>query len=943
MHRIELLAPAGSEDAFFAAIAAGADAIYFGTDRFNARERAENIKLERLPFLTQIAHAHNVRVYMTLNIVFYDDEFSQAVKLVGDALASGIDAVIVQDFGMISVLHRVFPELEIHASTQMTTHNLAQCQLLAESGVSQINLSRELSFEEIEPLAAFMQENNIVPEIFIHGAYCISYSGQCYFSGGLYGLPGNRGLCVQPCRREFRPIEQSDTPLLLAQSAGTQTLHGATIKKETNHTSNKKTHALTDGGFFTPFNLKDNCVFKDVRRLAESCGWKAGSVGKAGNIENGGAERPLCSFKIEGRIKSADYVFAVTSAWREQLDRLENGAPLPASDEKLSLSMNRGFSTGYLQSDIARKMFTSGKKDHSWRECGTVASFRADGGTLVFKRDASCKNCKNDALQQGDEIAIYEKTGSFVCNALVKEIQHSSGQSSAVIAINGKLNGKILPGQTILRIKHFLSDERLASLKKKLASDVDSLLKNVAATGVGADSLRTNSAADSRKTRTCADGVTMSLCGAGAGADSATMIDRTAEGKTAVYVRVSGKLDGLLETEWSIRGKETRKNSPDATTTDTTAYTVTVRSDTRLSEAQKRSLDSETLTEKFGRLGGTPFVLAETDCTALAQNLFLPLGELNEIRRKAVAELAAAPQADNASQAAHQADSTPQAAPQGVSQAEPQGAPQADSASQSVPQADVSHPTTISIPHPVGKQANPKNFRTITLLYSPDEYTAHTGSSIATSAYSKTENTILALEIPVLFRDEARNEYISFLNAHPDVLPYFPAILFESDFNEAVSFLSELAHSAESPNVSLEARPLRTIICENAGLLAAAHDAGFSVIPGFHLNITNSYSAAEYCSRFKCPAVIPSPETTAEQLANMTLPENTELWILPEAKDFLMQSRQCLVGRASGCKKTATDRKCLEKCSRSVKLVGKQGESIIAEKRPGFYSRLQKG
>lgn len=873
MHRIELLAPAGSEDAFFAAIAAGADAVYFGTDRFNARERAENIKLERLPFLTQIAHAHNVRVYMTLNIVFYDDEFSQAVKLVGDALASGIDAVIVQDFGMISVLHRVFPELEIHASTQMTTHNLAQCQLLAESGVSQINLSRELSFEEIEPLAAFMQENNIVPEIFIHGAYCISYSGQCYFSGGLYGLPGNRGQCVQPCRREFRSIEQSDTPPLFAQSAGTQTLHGAAIKKEMKLASNKKTHALTDGGFFTPFNLKDNCVFKDVRRLAESCGWKAGSVSKAGNIENGGAERPLCSFKIEGRIKSADYVFAVTSAWREQLDRLENGAPLPTDDEKLSLSMNRGFSTGYLQSDIAREMFTSGKKDHSWRECGTVASFRADGGTLVFKSDASCKNCKNDAPQQGDEIAIYEKTGSFVCNALVKEIQHSSGQTSAVIAINGKLNGKILPGQTILRIKHFLSEDALSDLKKTLASGaVDSCGEDVAESG-----------------------------------------------KTAVYVRVSGKQNGLLETEWSIRGKETEKNTPDATTTDTPAYTVTVHSDTRLSAAQKRSLDSETLTEKFGRLGGTPFVLAETDCTELAQNLFLPLGELNEIRRKAVAELAA------------------------VQQAEPQGAPHADSASQAVPKADGSHPTTISIPHPVGKQADPQNFRTITLLHSPDEYTAHTGSSVATSANSKTLNTILALEIPVLFRDEARDEYISFLNAHPDVLPYFPAILFESDFNEAVSFLSKLAHSAESPNVVLEARPLRTVICENAGLLAAAHDAGFSVIPGFHLNITNSYSVAEYCSRFKCPAVIPSPETTAEQLANMTLPENTELWILPEAKDFLMQSRQCLVGRASGCKKTATDRECLEKCSRSVKLVGKQGESIIAEKRPGFYSRLQKG
>ena len=815
MHRIELLAPAGSEDAFFAAIAAGADAVYFGTDRFNARERAENISLERLPYLTKIAHAHNVRVYMTLNIVFYDEEFFDAVKLVGDTLASGVDAVIVQDFGMISVLHQVFPELEIHASTQMTTHNLAQCQLLAESGVSQINLSRELSLDEIKPLAAFMHANSIVPEVFIHGAYCLSYSGQCYFSGGLYGLPGNRGQCVQPCRREFRS---------------------------------------SDCGFFTPFNLKDNCAFSRIKELVEACG-------------------SSCSLKIEGRIKSADYVYAVTSAWREQIDRLEKGSVLPADDEKLSLSMNRGFSTGYLENDIARDMFTSGKKDHSWRECGTVASFRADGGALVFKSKSSCKN---DVPEKGDEIAIYGKDGGFICNALVKEIQHSSGQCSAVIAINGKLNGKILPGQTILRIKHFLSEDALADLKKTLASG----------------------AADS--------------CGE----------DVAETGKTAVFVRICGQLDGFLETEWSILNEEAGKDTSDATKTDKADCTVTVRSETRLSAAQKRSLDEETLAEKFGRLGGTSFFLAETDCTGLAQNLFLPLGELNEIRRKAVAEL------DEKLLA---------------------------SAAQTAAQAVRVQKTAASIPHLPGKLANPKDFRTITLLHSPSEYTAQTGSNVGKSATPKNENAIFALEIPVLFRDDVRDEYISFLNAHLDVIPYFPAILFEKDFAEAVRFLSELAETRapqssatsacpeNSPHTPQKTCPIRTVICENAGLLSAASNAGFSVVPGFHLNITNSYSIAEYYKQFKCPAVIPSPETTAEQLANMTLPDKTELWLLPEGKDFLMQSRQCLVGRASGCEKASTDRECLEKCGRSVKLIGKQGESIVAEKRPGFYSRLLRG
>ena len=596
MHKIELLAPAGSEDAFFAAIAAGADAVYFGTNRFNARERAKNISLERLPYLTKIAHAHNVRMYMTLNIVFYDNEFSDAVELVGAAYKSGIDAVIVQDLGMVSVLRQVFPDLEIHASTQMTTHNLAQCRFLADMGVSQINLSRELSLDEIKPLSAFMYANSIVPEVFIHGAYCISYSGQCYFSGGLYGLPGNRGQCVQPCRREFC--------------------------------------AVSEKNYFTPFNLKDNCAFGMIKELVEACRWSQSAPD---------TERPIYSLKIEGRIKSADYVYAVTYAWREQLDKLENGGKTAAVDERLSLSMNRGFSAGYLKDDISRDMFTSGKKDHSWTECGSVVSFRADSKTLLLALTDSVAGGTFPAPEKGDEVAIYGKDGSFICNASVKSVEKAGlKQISAKIAINGKLNGKIMPGQSILRIKHFLSDDALTELKKTLASGV----------------------ADSRdKTH---------LCGAhGAdfrGAANALNTDCSAEtGKTPVSVSVSGKIGGFLETFWCVSDAGTKPGSRDelvAPTKDTTVCTVIVRSQTLLSAAQKRSLDEETVAEKFGRLGDTSFCLAGIDSAGLAPNLFLPLGELNEIRRQAVALLsdallAAVPQAENAPSAKTDARTKP--------------------------------------------------------------------------------------------------------------------------------------------------------------------------------------------------------------------------------------------------------------------------------------------
>lgn len=867
MHKIELLAPAGSEDAFFAAIAAGADAVYFGTNRFNARERATNISLERLPYLTKIAHAHNVRMYMTLNIVFYDNEFSDAVELVGEAYKSGIDAVIVQDVGMVSVLRKTFPDLEIHASTQMTTHNIAQCKLLSEMGVSQINLSRELSLDEIKPLAAFMRANSIVPEVFIHGAYCISYSGQCYFSGGLYGLPGNRGQCVQPCRREFRAV------------------------------SEKK--------YLTPFNLKDNCAFSMIKELVEACGYKNPDISAADEVSESSEfdNKPLCSLKIEGRIKSADYVYSVTSAWREQLERLENrgkdkladDCQLLAEDERLSLSMNRGFSAGYLENDISRDMFTSGKKDHSWKECGSVVSFRADSKTLLLALTDSAAGGSFSAPEKGDEVAIYGKDGSFVCNASVKSVEKvGAKQISAKIVIEGKLNGKIMPGQSVLRIKHFLSDDALANLKKTLAS-------GVADSGDMAN-LHGAHVADSR------------------GAADSGMGGADCLNKTAISVSVSGKQGGVLETVWSVCDKNNKKRLPD----------VTVRSKTLLSAAQKRSLDEETVAGKFGRLGDTNFYLAEIDCTGLAQNLFLPLGELNEIRRQAVALLAAGLLAAKPA-TAHQVEKAPSAIT---------AAPQEENTTLSkaaVPEKQRVLSVSSSVPRPAGKQAKPEKIRTITLLHSPEEYTSRAdanaksntdiGANSNVGVRSKNENELFALEIPVLFRDGERDKYISFLNEHTDILPYFPAILFENDFNEAVCLLSEITK--------------RTVICENAGLLSAASDAGFSVVPGFHLNITNSYSVAEYFNRFKCPAFIPSPETAAAQLNALTLPDNTELWLLPEAKSFLMQSRQCLVGRASGCKKAATDRECLKNCERAVSLVGKQGESIIAVKKPGFYSYLR--
>lgn len=823
MQRIELLSPAGSEDAFFAAVEAGADAVYFGTDRFNARERAQNIALDRIPALADIAHAHKVRLYMTLNTVLYDSEILPALKLVEKAQENGIDAVIVQDLGMISLLKKNFPSLELHASTQMTTHNIAQCRILADAGLSQVNLSRELSSQEIVPLAAFLHERGIVPEVFIHGAYCISFSGQCYFSGGLYGLPGNRGQCVQPCRREFCLSQWDKTGQVATIGEDADTARQAAPGRQ------QSTVLASKGNFFTPFNLKDNCAFQDVRKLAEACAWGGMSfeAGHGGFDEGSSTEakdtKTLCSFKIEGRIKSPDYVYAVTSAWREQLDQLAKGEALKAEDERLSLSMNRGFSAGYLEGDISREMFTSGKKDHSWTECGRVEAYRADTKTLLME-------CDGSAPEKGDELAIYEKDGSFICNALVREVTGRTGKRlSLEISMTGKLNGKIRPAQKLLRIKHFLSDQGLSQIKEKLNEG------------------------------------------------QARKVDK-ARGKTELSVQVKGKQGGFLEALWSIKNYSKDE-----------ACTVEVKSENQLSVAQKRSLDPETIKEKFGKLGDSPFYLGETDCSGLEEGLFLPLGELNEIRRKATAQLAK----------------------------------KLETSQENEEEKERAYSLELSDE----RAGYRKEARRIRLIQSPEEYKAEAG--------------LQALELPVLFEDEdKKKEYLTFLSSHQALIPYFPAVLFEEDFSAAMNFLEELTQAEEKA----EKKKLgRALICENAGLMKAAYEQGFAVIPGFHLNITNSYSLAEYKRLFQCPAFIPSPEMSPSQVEELIIPEDTELWLLPEAEAFLMQSRQCLVGRASGCKKKVTDRECLRSCSRKALLKGKQGETVIAEKRPGFYSRLMKG
>ncbi|MEZ9823316.1 peptidase U32 family protein, partial [Shewanella sp. 10N.286.45.A1] len=263
MRNVELLAPGGDIDSIKAAIVAGADAVYCGLDNFNARKRAENLNFEQLCGLLRVAHQHHCQLFLTLNIIVLEQELPALFKLLNQLVNTDIDGVIVQDLGVFEILKRYFPTLEVHASTQLTTHNSGQLSFLQQMGANRANLSRELNLDEIKVLSEKAHQLDMLTEVFVHGSNCIGFSGLCYFSSAHGGNSGNRGRCSQPCRDQYQ---------------------------------------TTEVGAEYPLNMKDNSAFDDLEALV-----------------NAGVD----SLKVEGRIKKYHYVHSVISTWRKQISQLQ--------------------------------------------------------------------------------------------------------------------------------------------------------------------------------------------------------------------------------------------------------------------------------------------------------------------------------------------------------------------------------------------------------------------------------------------------------------------------------------------------------------------------------------------------------------------------------------------------------------------------------------------
>lgn len=369
---LELLAPAGNMACLHAAVRAGADAVYLGCEDFNARRGADNFTLDNLAQACDYAHLRGVNIYMTVNIAVMPDEAKKALELVRQAWRRGVDAFIVQDIGLACEVRRVLPEARLHVSTQMNTHGVDGVRALASLGASRVTLARELTLLEVAEASAAAHELGMTAECFGHGALCVCYSGQCFMSSLIGGRSANRGTCAQACRLPY-------------------SLHNAAVKSPL---ASSGEHLLSP---------KDLCT---VDALVE--------IGATG----------VDSVKIEGRMKSPEYVSTVVGVYRAVLDRIADAADAcscddvadlavalresgvgPTDDERRALTeaFSRGFTEGYLKGRRGNDIMSYARPNNRGMLVGRVSA--VSNGSVMLLSDVE--------LHPGDVLEFWTKKGNF--------------------------------------------------------------------------------------------------------------------------------------------------------------------------------------------------------------------------------------------------------------------------------------------------------------------------------------------------------------------------------------------------------------------------------------------------------------------------------------------------------------------------------------------------
>ena len=407
MRKPELLSPAGDFECLKAAVQNGANSVYFGSTLFSARASAGNFDNEQLKNAIQYCKLRNVKTNLTLNTLLENCEFDNAVDLAKEAYKAGVDAIIVQDLGLAKYLIDNIPGLPIHASTQMTVHNLQGVLKLEKLGFDRVVLSRELSCEEIEYIC---KNCKVEIETFIHGALCICYSGQCLFSSVVGGRSGNRGKCAGPCRLPYELISE-----------------------------NAETHERKsiDKGYL--LSTKDLCGIAYLPRLIQA-GVKC--------------------FKIEGRMKSPEYVATVTRIYRKYIDMVLNNDDFIIDEKDINDLMqvfNRGgFSDGHLNSKHNRNLIFPEKPSNMGIYLGTIKKYNSNKGHITLQLE--------EDLELGDSISVSNEASKYLVSELmIKNVNQKKVSANTEVTI-GRMKGNIKVGDKVYRISSkALSDFAKAS------------------------------------------------------------------------------------------------------------------------------------------------------------------------------------------------------------------------------------------------------------------------------------------------------------------------------------------------------------------------------------------------------------------------------------------------------------------------------------------------
>lgn len=397
----ELLSPAGDMESLKAAVHAGADAVYVGGKKFGARKFAHNFDDDALKIAVDYAHLYGVKLYVTVNTMIYEEEMERVLEYVSFLYSIHVDAVIVQDIGLIYEIRKCIPGMEIHASTQMHNYCEEGCRILEELGVTRVVLARELTLEEVSKLSTPLEK-----EVFIHGAICISYSGQCLFSSLVMGRSGNRGECAGMCRLNYS-LERDD---------------GVVFGK---------------GKYL--LSPRELCTISRFQELMES---------------------DVTCFKIEGRMKSPAYVYLVTKIYRTLMNQFERGEPLQITEkefEELEVLYNRKFTEGHLFGKKDSELMNIESPNHMGVSLGKTLQVTKDKIEILLERD----------IHQNDGIRFVQNKEGMMVNFLYNEkgLLIREAQKGERVFVDNKV-GLTAPSE-VLKTSDSLLMERLTNYPLK--------------------------------------------------------------------------------------------------------------------------------------------------------------------------------------------------------------------------------------------------------------------------------------------------------------------------------------------------------------------------------------------------------------------------------------------------------------------------------------------